>query len=401
MQMKMKNIFDLSENLLLKIIANLPAKSVFELRLTCWHMFLVTQCSAFYERIHVNVLKIYQNDIPLFQKLMEKFGRCVSLGMRFIKNDIFERALGCVQNITEITIDLEYLYRICMHCRHVRKLVLHLPEELNEEDDFVCLSNLQELKELVLKGVFNVNLNWENSYTQLPVAKLSDILINTKTISKLHLKEIDILSKDDSDERESTSVGTLISEADHVIEWYLYCVSCSELIKFPPSVKVLKCVRADCVSFENLKKSNIESLIMVDSPCHSRRLEFSSLKTLELFREIPDNDGDEILFCTPVEVLNLFELAFTEMYFPLFSSKLRVLVLQNVTNVGDKTLKSIMERSLSLSELICIYEGFSSNPISFTYLQSLVRARPTLKITYNGVMIRKHSTDRIVSSKAL
>lgn len=399
--MKMKNIFDLSENLLLKIIDNLPVKSVLELRLTCWHMFFGTQCSAFYKRVHVNVLKIYLSDIPLFEKFMEKFGSCVSLGMRFVKSETFERTLGCVQSITEITIDLEYLYRICTHCRHVRKLVLHLPDEVNEDDDFVCLLHLQELKELVLKGVFNVNLDWENSYTQLPVAKLSDILISTKTISKLHLKEINILNKDDSNERESASAGTLISEADHIIEWYLYCVSCSELIKFPPSVKVLKCVRTDCVSFENLKKSNIESLIMVDSPCHSRRLEFSSLKTLELFGEIPDNDEDRILFCTPVEVLNLFQLSFTEMYFPLFSSKLRVLVLQNVANIDDETLKSIMERSLSLIKLVYIYEDFESNPISFAYLQSLVTTRPALKITYNGVMVGKRGRGRVISSKTL
>ena len=399
--MKMKNIFDLSENVLLKIIANLPVKSVLELRLTCWHMFLVTQCSAFYKKLDINILKIYPNDISLFGKLMEKFGSCVSLGMRFVKNETFERTLGSVQSITEIAIDLEYLYRICMYCRHVRKLVLHLPDEINEEDDFVCLSNLQELKELVLKGVFNVYLDWEASYTQLPVAKLSDILINTKTISKLHLKEIDILNKDDSSKRESSSAGTLISEADHITEWYLYSVSCSELIKFPPSVKVLKCVCTDCVSFENLKKSNMESLTMVDSPCHSRRLEFSSLKTLELLSEIPDNDEDQILFCTPVEVLNLFELAFTEMYFSLFSSKLRVLVLQNVANIDDETLKSIIERSSSLIKLIYIYEGFESNPISFTYLQSLVMTRPTLKITYNGVIVGKKGTNRIISSKAL
>lgn len=137
---------------------------------------------------------LYLHDVQFFKNLLEKFGGSISLELRYIETHTFESSLECIQSIAEVVINLEYLSQLCMHCKHFKKLVIHLPLKI-DEDSFVCVSRLKDFKQLVLIGDMrqNVCLPWSVDYSQLSITNFCDILKNTKPITKIQFVFIEIL----------------------------------------------------------------------------------------------------------------------------------------------------------------------------------------------------------------
>ena len=221
---------------------------------------------------------LYLHDVQFFKNLLEKFGGSISLELRYIETHTFESSLECIQSIAEVVIDLEYLCQLCMHCKHFKKLVIHLPFKI-DEDSFVCVSRLKDFKQLVLIGDMrqSVCLPWSVGYSQLSITNFCDILKNTKPITKIQFVFIEILEKVSilgGSESGSISLGKLTSEAEHITEWHLRCVTSCQTFNFPSTIKLLDCSEVRCVSLEELKKSNIETLILKNCCCDAKRFNF-------------------------------------------------------------------------------------------------------------------------------
>lgn len=221
---------------------------------------------------------LYLHDVQFFKNLLEKFGGSISLELRYIETHTFESSVECIQSIAEVVIDLEYLCQLCMHCKHFKKLVIHLPFKI-DEDSFVCVSRLKDFKQLVLIGDMrqNVCLPWSVDYSQLSITNFCDILKNTKPITKIQFVFIEILEKVSilgRSESGSISLGKLTSEAEHITEWHLRCVTSCQTFNFPSTIKLLDCSEVRCVSLEELKKSNIETLILKNCCCDAKRFNF-------------------------------------------------------------------------------------------------------------------------------
>ena len=249
------------------------------------------------------------------------------------------------------------------------------------------------MKELVLTGCIKQDSHYPLSQycTQLSITDICDILKNAKPISKIQFAFIEILEKLSilgECGNGSFSLGKLTSEAKHITECHLRSVTSCQLSNFPSAIKLLDCLDADYVSLEKLKKSSIETLILKNCCCDTKRLEFSYLTTLELVGEIPGDD-DEIVFCSTVKVLRLVNLYFYEKYLPLFSSESKILTLHNVAGVNDETLRLMIEGPVFLTKLICKFTGFTKHTISDGYMQSLVSTRQKLKVILNEVLINE------------
>ena len=180
------------------------------------------------------MIKIQQVDLELFGRFCKDFGSSVRYKTEGCSEEQLNLMLPPTENFEDILVNVKYLNHICMNWKHVKSLVVDfsIADDLKEEEiTFSCLSMLIRLTELTTKGS-------EDYFKKLLLCKsfLHDIILNSKQISKLSFRSIDIEGKS------SDSVRKLIRNANHVKKWSMVNVNVTDSGFFclPKNIRTLE-----------------------------------------------------------------------------------------------------------------------------------------------------------------
>ena len=412
----LKNLGKFPDIILLVLIENLPVPDILNLRLTCSHIFNVTRCKDFYKRIQLRVTKLSVGDMFIFHKLFKEFGSYMKLITTDFEGD-FEILLNCIDNVHDISVSTHQLQEICLNCKLIKRLAINfqyctsrqqldlrgdwkgntewlklMAKELDKclLEDLTCLVTLQSLNELVIHGV---TVNYEKY--MLSKSMLCNIIVNTKTISKISFCSIHIAQTDASGHLCETcreAQEKCIIEADHIVEWCFNDVSVqNEFFQFPRMVKSLEYRYVNCVTFKNLDiYKKITKLVLEGVDFDNTTFEFPNLKVLKICGSLRSIYKWKKVSCPNLEELHLQNIFYLKNFQILFLSVLKKLILDSVYNVDDNILEEIMESCFLLTNLIFEnIEDISTNlKISPAYLNFLLASRPELKIKICNMAIR-------------
>ena len=352
----MSRLNKLREIVLLKIMEHLPLSDALNFRLTSSKTFQVSLCKPFYNRVQIRLKTLSEDDLELFKKLFDHYGKCLKLNVVDFDGDL-KLLLPYIRNVEDVIIALKHLPDITRECLHVKSLVVNINGIENQEEDdnsdeldFTSFSQLQKLVELTIDGV---DVNKEKSFSVVDKSLLHDIFANTTSISKISFNGIHIEGRDQRRHRHDgklkESLRKLISTSSHIKEWSLNGVHCDhDIFEFPCTITSLECRNVSLVCLENLN-SCIRKLIMEGTMFVSKLFDLPNLEKLELTGDFL-HEEIEVSSCPHLKELYLRNILCFEKLQPFFTSSLQTLTLDSI-DIQEETMKVITSKCTSLKKL--------------------------------------------------
>lgn len=343
----MNSLGDAPEIALQKLFQYLPVHDVLNLRLTCSRIFKISRHRRFYERVQICMIKIQPVDLELFGRFCKDFGSSVRYKTEGCSEEQLNLMLPPAENVEDILVNVKYLNHICMNWKHVKNLVVDfsIADDLKEEEiTFSCLSMLIRLTELTIKGS-------EDYFKKLLLCKsfLQDIILNSKQISKLSFRSIDVEGKS------YDSVRKLIRNANHVKKWSMVNVNVTDSGFFflPKNIRTLELRHSNCVSFKDYHFDNLETLILEGVKFDNEFFEFRNLKNLEIIGTLRGDglEGKRVI-CPRLQVLRLDNIYHVENFECLFCDSLEALYVTSVYDMEELDQSRVINRCQSLRKFM-------------------------------------------------
>ena len=147
----------------------------------------------------------------------------------------------------------------------------------------------------------------------------------------------------------------------------------------------------------------MENLVLHNAKFRCKEFNFKNLKTLELsgvLKEMSLICMYDLHYCAEVENLKLSDLycdhAFSAMYMSLFTSKVKILTLENIYRMNETILEKILKRCPSLIELT-----LKKIPNVSTVFARFIRfSRPNMELTIDNVTITFKNWKRAIQHLA-
>lgn len=405
----MASLHNLIDHILRQIFNYLPVQDILSLRLTCSHLHLVSKCKAFYDRIQLTLKSLQSNHLHILKNVLENSVRSIRIKLPPLDESMFVTIADVSGEIEDISIDIKDLKWICKHCKNIRRLVIrfdfglicHLKLDLDQIAKFHCLSELNDLDELHFTSShsvkYTVNVITFGHYTQ---SMLNDILENASSITKIGFHNIEFK---DHDNKLTQKTRKNVCNASHINHWTFENFYCWEnIFEFPPSIVSLEMREARYINL-NLAHTKMENLVLHNAKFRCKEFNFKNLKTLELsgvLKEMSLICMYDLHYCAEVENLKLSDLycdhAFSAMYMSLFTSKVKILTLENIYRMNETILEKILKRCPSLIELT-----LKKIPNVSTVFARFIRfSRPNMKLTIDNVTITFKNWKRAIQHLA-
>lgn len=156
--MEYNSLPHLPKSILLNITYYLNHSDLLNFRITCSAFYQTCSCSDVLRRFHIRPRYI----IPKFVEFMEKLngGRHIKLSLQSLAVQSFCKIFPTLSHVTDICVKIQDLNNIVKSCKHIHRLklidnVLDQCSSHNEDlhqEYFKCLSDLEWLNEIILKG---------------------------------------------------------------------------------------------------------------------------------------------------------------------------------------------------------------------------------------------------------
>ena len=389
----MSSLHSLIDHILIQILHYLPVEDILSLRLTCSYLHSVSKCKAFYDRIQLTLKSLQSSHLHILKNILEN---PIRLKLPPLDKSMFVTIAGVLREIEDVSIDIKDLKWICKHCKNIRRLVIrfdfglicHLKLDLEQIAKFHCLSELNDLDELHFTSAHSVKYTADvitfRHYTQ---SMLNDVLENASSITKIGFHNIEFK---DHDNKLTHKTRINVRNSSHINHWTFENFYCWEnIFEFPPSVVSLEMREARYINL-NLAQSKMENLVLHNARFRCKAFNFKNLKTLELsgvLKEMSLSCMYDLDFCAEVENLKLSDLycdhAFSAMYMSLFTSKVKILALENIYRMNETVMEKILERCPSLVKL-----SLKKIPnVSTVFVRFIRFSKPNMKLTVDNVTI--------------
>ena len=406
----MASLHSLTDHILIQIFHYLPVQDILSLRLTCSYLHSVSKCKAFYDRIQLTLKSLQSNHVHILKNILENSVRPIRIKLPPLDGIMFVTIADVSREIDDISIDIKDLKWICKHCKNIRRLVIRfdfglicrLKLDVEQLAKFHCLSELNDLDELHFTSSHNVkytvNVITFRHYTQ---SMLNDVLENASFITKIGFHNIEFK---DHDNELTQKTRRNVRNASHINHWTFENFYCWEnIFEFPPSIVSLEMREARYINL-NLAQSKIENLVLHNARFRCKAFNFKNLKTLELsgvLKEMSLVCMYDLHYCAEVENLKLSDLycdhAFSEMYMSLFTSKVKILTLENLYRMNETVIENILERCPSLIELT-----LKKIPnVSTVFVRFIRFSRPYMKLTIDNITITFKNWKRAIQYLAV
>ena len=360
---------------LIKIFNFLSLDDILNLRLTCSNILRSTNCEEVFKRVKVLVNKSTQRDYKILMNVLHKFGGYVELNITCSFNSDIMSILPSMTSVQDISIDIRCFQDICSVCTQIRKLHLNMHPEGVDKCDFTLLSNLKEMRELILD-------NSTGKIAYLDISVLGEILLSAKSIFKITCNSLRINGGN------GEPVKNIISEASHIKDWVLINNNVNNhvtVFKLPRTIASLIC-RGNRVIFQSNCYNSLTKLVISSSHVNWETTQFPNLRTLELEGNFKGNGLDKNkTYFRNLKVLGLRYITELEKFTALFSSRLSILILSATNCLTDHKLTWIMKMCQFLSKLVVEYVSLYHQPaISVSGLRFVLGSNQNLHIIFSN-----------------
>ena len=247
-------------------------------RITCVTFYDAALCKDVISRLRVSLgyMEHVSKGLRVFLKKLNR-GNIFQISLQFLDTMLVKKIAGSLENITNISINIQHLDIVSEKCRHIKRLVLNdnnfdlynsREKCENSKDKLKSLSSLLELNEILLKGCRHM----VSSYL------LNFIIAYATTITKISLCDLVIYDTQNSD-----LLSECIFTASHIKHWSFNNVSYyaqDNILLIPTDTLSLEC-KGNVPVLLNEMHTNLKKLIV---------------------------EGDHIQFCCGNNFLNLMHL---------------------------------------------------------------------------------------------
>ena len=349
-----------------KLLEYLPVRDVLNLRMTCSHIFGASRCRSFFGRVQVNLSKIEEDDVELYNRFCQEFASVVRFNLEDCDKNYFKLIAPYVEKVEQVLVQVKDLNHICSNFKHIKKLMIkyiHADELNTEEIDFSCLSMLLKLTELSIEG----SVYYFQKRT-LYRTMVEDILSNTKCLLKISFCKVHIERREMSASlgAGSDNLQESISNANHIKEWYFNHVQVDVgPFQLPRNIRMLECRHTSCVSFKNNAFEKLEKLVLEGVEFDNERFEFLNLKELKIAGSLL-GDGLELkeVFCPKLQVLQLDNVSHISNFQQLFCDSLKVLFVTSWSGLSDEEQGWILSKCGSLKHLFVSHDAASAQMVT-------------------------------------
>ena len=374
-----RNLDQLPMEIIMKIFGYLSFKDILNLRKVSKGFYNASKCALFCDKIKFKITKLSKKSFKKLEHMLKLRQSKVTLDIQDLPIGKFKYFMPYFNDITDISVSLQHLEKVCRHCDNLYRLTVKLNVSVtqNYKDAFLCIRNLRNLNELILEGEYDRLKQTRRNYQNVLASKMlsiSALKYSEGVVTKIRFRYVCWTVKPPGFRRRletscDEELWKSIRSANHINSWsFTFHYDTDKVIPLPESIIKLEIIRGSFIKFD-LNRTKVNTLILNETnfdisrydrrvypdiqtldlrkmdlrSIFYRRLSFPNLENLTI--ELPDCDLTGGLLFSDLDECNFLRK---------FKSTLKRLTLASVDKVNYTKLGWILNSFLSLTNLCFI-----------------------------------------------